>query len=116
MSRHKPLEWYRETYIRDDYKCVYCDTDLKLRFNDWMSIEIDHIVPKSKGGSDDLDNRATSCSVCNSFKHSYVPNNFENMSRQELVKAIRKKIQSKREIWMGRYEEALLEYEQKKKP
>jgi len=115
MSSHKPLEWYRETYIRDEYKCVYCDTDLKSRFNDWMSIEIDHIVPKSKGGSDDLDNRATSCSACNSFKHSYIPNNFENMSREELIKAIRKKIKIKREMWMERYHEALLEYEQKKK-
>ena len=115
MSSYKSSEWYRETYIRDRYKCVYCDRDLKSQFYDWMTIEIDHIIPISKGGSDDLENRATACSVCNSFKHSYIPENFESMSRKKLIEQIRENIKSKREKYMERYHEALLEYEQKKK-
>lgn len=31
----------------------------------------DHIIPKSKGGSDTLDNYSTMCSVCNNLKGAY---------------------------------------------
>jgi hypothetical protein len=110
----KPLSWYRETFIRDGYKCVYCDKDVKSQFDDWMSIEVDHIIPVAKGGSHNLGNRGTSCNVCNSLKHSYSPENFESMSREELLADIRKYIRGKREIWGARYQEALEEYKQKR--
>jgi hypothetical protein len=109
----KPLSWYRETYIRDRYKCVYCDKDVKSQFDDWMSIQVDHIIPVSKGGSHDLGNRGTSCNVCNSLKHTYVPENFESMSREELLADIRKYIRGKREVWGARYQEALEEYKKR---
>lgn len=44
-------------YERDGHKCQYCGSTRKLT--------IDHIVPKSKGGSDDWDNLVVACSSCN---------------------------------------------------
>jgi 5-methylcytosine-specific restriction endonuclease McrA len=44
-------------YQRDGHKCQYCGSTRKLT--------IDHIVPKSKGGSDDWDNLVVACSSCN---------------------------------------------------
>ena len=78
MKKSKPLSWYRETYIRDKYKCVYCGKDMIERFEDWMSLHIDHIIPVSKGGKDDLNNRVTSCSTCNTQKHTFLPPNYKD--------------------------------------
>ena len=110
MKTNKTLSWYRETYIRDQYECFYCDRDLKSSFYDWMSIQIDHIIPVSKGGSDDLSNRVTSCNVCNAMKHSYLPKNHESLSQKELLDDIRSFIKDKRDKWEIKYQKALIEY------
>jgi 5-methylcytosine-specific restriction endonuclease McrA len=47
-------------YARDGHKCQYCGATRKLT--------IDHVIPKSKGGSDDWDNLVVACSSCNTKK------------------------------------------------
>jgi len=47
-------------YKRDNNKCQYCGATKKLT--------IDHIIPKSKGGTDDWDNLVVACSSCNTKK------------------------------------------------
>jgi 5-methylcytosine-specific restriction endonuclease McrA len=48
---------------RDNFTCQYCGrTPSKDRS---VILEIDHIIPKSKGGTDDIDNLITSCKECN---------------------------------------------------
>jgi 5-methylcytosine-specific restriction endonuclease McrA len=44
-------------YARDGHKCQYCGATRKLT--------IDHVIPRSKGGSDDWDNLVVACSSCN---------------------------------------------------
>ena len=51
---------------RDNYTCQYCGRS--PRKEDDVILEIDHILPKAKGGSDDLNNLITSCSFCNQGK------------------------------------------------
>ena len=46
--------------IRDGINCMYCNTELSL--ND---MTIDHIIPRSKGGSNTLVNLTISCTSCN---------------------------------------------------
>jgi hypothetical protein len=45
---------------RDAYRCKHCDSHVDL--------SVDHIHPKSKGGTDDLENLQTLCRSCNSKK------------------------------------------------
>jgi hypothetical protein len=47
-------------YKRDGYKCMYCGSTKKLT--------IDHVIPRSKGGTDDWNNLTCACSHCNTKK------------------------------------------------
>ena len=55
LRNNKPTR--NAIYQRDGHKCQYCGATRKLT--------IDHIIPKSKGGSDDWDNLVVACSSCN---------------------------------------------------
>lgn len=46
-------------------RCGYCRTHQD--YVPWQ-LEIDHILPKSKGGTDEQDNLWLACRACNSFK------------------------------------------------
>lgn len=46
-------------YRRDNYECVYCGD------NDRKKLTLDHVIPKSKGGTDRWDNLVTACKKCN---------------------------------------------------
>lgn len=45
-----------------NYKCAYCKKDCSNKY------EIDHKIPLSKGGTNDISNLALSCSHCNRSK------------------------------------------------
>lgn len=49
-------------FKRDNYTCKYCGKR-------GGKLEVDHVIPFSKGGSDDLSNLVTSCRHCNAQKH-----------------------------------------------
>ena len=48
--------------IRDNCRCRSCG------FSDSLTMEIDHITPRSLGGLDSLDNLQALCSFCNNTK------------------------------------------------
>ncbi|MEA4957571.1 hypothetical protein SDC9_30494 [bioreactor metagenome] len=52
-----------EVFKRDNYRCVECGAT-----NKDTVLHIDHIIPFSKGGSDELDNLQTLCESCNISK------------------------------------------------
>ena len=52
-----------EVFKRDSFSCQYCG-----RQTPQTILEIDHIIPKSKGGTDDINNLITSCFDCNRGK------------------------------------------------
>lgn len=49
--------------IQCGYKCYYCD--IKMTFEEST---IDHVNPKFRGGSNEIENKVICCSVCNSLK------------------------------------------------
>lgn len=55
-----------KTYEKCGGKCAYCGKDLKIIQN----MQVDHIVPKKKGGEDKLENYNPSCRSCNHYKRS----------------------------------------------
>ena len=50
-----------QVFYRDGWKCVSCGRGAA----DGVILNVDHIVPRSKGGSDDLSNLQTLCFECN---------------------------------------------------
>jgi 5-methylcytosine-specific restriction endonuclease McrA len=50
---------------RARYCCEYCQSQLKFAAD---SFSVEHIVPLSRGGSDDLSNLALACQRCNNAK------------------------------------------------
>ena len=57
-------EWGRlrvVVFARDEHRCVYCGTDEG-------PFECDHIMPVSRGGTNELENLATACIDCNRAK------------------------------------------------
>ncbi len=49
-----------EILERDKFTCQYCGQQAPQ-----VILEIDHIIPRAKGGSDDRNNLITSCIACN---------------------------------------------------
>ena len=61
MSITKKLRF--EVFKRDGFKCAYCGKNPPQ-----VTLEVDHIDPKSKGGKDDINNLVSACFDCNRGK------------------------------------------------
>lgn len=62
-------EWKRlrkMVFERDDFTCQYC-------FKRGGRLECDHMIPVSRGGTDDPKNLATACFSCNRSKRAKTP-------------------------------------------
>ena len=62
-------KWIRRTtrlaiYLRDGLSCAYCGASIE----DGAILTIDHIKPRSKGGSNEPANLVTACKRCNSAR------------------------------------------------
>lgn len=51
----------KSIFTRDGYRCVYCGAA-------HLPLTIDHITPRSRGGSDNWENLVCCCTKCNNFK------------------------------------------------
>ena len=62
-SVRKNKEYRDAIYRRDNWCCVYC-----LSYGE--DLQLDHIVPRSKGGGNEPSNLVTSCKSCNCSKNN----------------------------------------------
>jgi len=69
------IRW--QVFQRDNWKCVACGRNAS---ND-VILHVDHIIPRSKGGKDELGNYQTLCHICNIGK-----SNKDNTNLRELHK------------------------------
>jgi CRISPR/Cas system Type II protein with McrA/HNH and RuvC-like nuclease domain len=67
-----------KVFKRDNFRCQYCG-----RTSDETILEVDHIIPRSKGGNEDFGNLITACRECNRGK-----TNMEIVSSYELDKNV----------------------------
>jgi len=68
MNKHGS-KWIRPEkrlaiYVRDGFDCVYCRGVFPLG----TDLTLDHITPRSRGGSNDASNLVTCCFSCNSAR------------------------------------------------
>ncbi len=109
-DQRKTFNYYRRTYVRDNYRCIYCGRDMISSLNDWLSLEIDHLEPSSKKGKDEDDNRVTSCNVCNRLKSSYKPDKDFPSGFNERLEIMRKYVLEKRVAEQLRWLKALRQF------
>lgn len=64
-------QWQRlrlAVFERDGWRCVYCGAPIDI-----ASGHADHVMPRSRGGSDEIDNLAAACGPCNLDKGAKTP-------------------------------------------
>jgi 5-methylcytosine-specific restriction endonuclease McrA len=69
------IRW--QVFQRDNWKCVSCG---RSAAND-VILHVDHIVPRSKGGKDELDNYQTLCHICNIGKSNKDDTNIRKFNK-----------------------------------
>lgn len=60
-----------EIFLRDEFTCRYCGASPSKDKS--VIIEVDHIVPVSKGGTNEKNNLQTLCDACNAGKGNSMP-------------------------------------------
>lgn len=69
LASPKTASWskenYTEVYSRDGSACRYCRSQSDL--------SVDHVIPRSCGGGDEIDNLVVACRSCNSKKGARTP-------------------------------------------
>ena len=83
MKRPIGVTLQREIMARQDGKCAYCHINIENPAHSHDRASVDHIVPRSRGGTDDLDNLQFLCVQCNSKKGNLSPEMF--MERQRVL-------------------------------
>jgi 5-methylcytosine-specific restriction endonuclease McrA len=56
-----------EVFEKNNFQCVYCGFDGR-DFKHWAYLQVDHFIPKSYDGKEDITNLVTSCIICNQMK------------------------------------------------
>lgn len=78
--KHTPARRFRRTddvdamvYQRDQYRCMYCGFDGKESLQNFLTLSIDHLVPRALGGDEHPDNLVCACIPCNRLKRHFDP-------------------------------------------
>lgn len=69
-------------YNRQHGTCFFCGKPLKMG-----NLSVDHYLPKSAGGTNDVFNLVASCKACNADKLDHVPEDVEARHIQWFIKA-----------------------------
>jgi 5-methylcytosine-specific restriction endonuclease McrA len=66
----------RGIFIRDDHRCQYCGAPAE---------NVDHVIPRSRGGTHSWDNVVAACKPCNSRKEDRLPHEVDMRLRTKPV-------------------------------
>ncbi|RKI35865.1 HNH endonuclease [bacterium D16-51] len=72
-TKHKAFSMQKrqDVYLKTEGHCYLCG-----EFVGFDSFEVEHKIPLSKGGTNELDNLFCACHCCNSIKHDIYPEDF----------------------------------------
>ena len=117
MESHK-----KQILLRDAGRCVYCGRSLLQDQESYLSLTIDHLIPKKENDAShvqttvhyihNLENKVLSCRNCNALKGDYIPEGADLSEfpehREAYLNAIRKKIAAKRAHALQEFLEAVI--------
>jgi 5-methylcytosine-specific restriction endonuclease McrA len=58
----------KNIFLRDGYRCMYCG-----QTKQGAELELEHVIPKSRGGPKSWDNLVAACRKCNARKNDRTP-------------------------------------------
>jgi 5-methylcytosine-specific restriction endonuclease McrA len=64
----------RNVFLRDGYRCQYCGNLFRTE-----DLSLDHVIPRSKGGTLNWENTVTCCKKCNGKKGSLLPSELKSV-------------------------------------
>lgn len=89
-----------EIHKRDNFTCRYCGADGTKSFDVWLTLSVDHLLPKDRPNRDNPDYIVTACNFCNVADNHYFTKyglNFDGLTPDELVHQRRPYVQAVRE-------------------
>jgi 5-methylcytosine-specific restriction endonuclease McrA len=73
-------------------RCIHCNTALWVGLDGSTGATLEHIVPRSHGGGNDLTNLAIACARCNHEKGSrHDDRGLEDAHAREIIEALQKR-------------------------
>ena len=75
----------QKVYEKYNGHCAYCGKAISIK-----DMQVDHILPKRNGGTDDIDNLNPSCRLCNHYKRAAGIETFRNDLLGGLIKRLMK--------------------------
>ena len=98
-----------EIHQRDNFTCRFCGADGTKSFDTWLTLAVDHLLPKGYEKRENAEYKVTSCGFCNTVDNHYFSKaearglKFDNMSPEQLVAQrkewVEKRRQEYRRFW-----------------
>lgn len=71
-------------YYRDGQVCYFCGKQMV-----YGKVSLDHYLPRSAGGTDDVFNLVISCKACNGQKKNQIPSDVEKKHLERFIQGVR---------------------------
>lgn len=90
-------------FERDNFTCRYCGADGGKRFEVWLTLSVDHLLPVGHVNREDVDFKVTSCQFCNTADNLYFSKRekyglvFDGKSPEQLVEQRKPYVQKVRD-------------------
>lgn len=68
VPHKRPIPSRKNIFVRDGYRCLYCGAKSPR-----VTLELEHVIPKSRGGQGSWDNLVSACHACNQKKADRTP-------------------------------------------
>lgn len=100
-----------QVHKRDKFKCQYCGADGAKSFETWLTLSLDHLLPKGHPQRDDPEYMTTACQFCNTADNQYFRLakrrglKFDGLTRAELIEQRQQFVENTRrayrEFWVS---------------
>jgi hypothetical protein len=96
---------------RDNFRCRYCGLDGTQSFGAWLSLSLDHLLPRGHINRDNPDFTVTACMFCNTADNQYFRHaekrglQFDDLTPDQLIAQRLPYVQATRQSYQKFWEE-----------